>query len=472
MRLCLVAFCGVFWLAGGAAAGDPGYTIAPIGQAPGVAQEEAEAFYQEIVRECGAMQGVRVVERKLLKVVLDERDLALAENPKKVNRAYASSAAGLSAEWVLVPAITKVEADFLLSLRLISVREGSLQACAVRKTRLTSKFGEQAKALAGEVLAKPMATLPDGGKPVLPASAVEDARAQCRAIGAPKLFPAFWERCERLREKTDSPVAAELVDYYAALIRLCAWASHPPEAMSFVPGGWVNVGTSAGQRRLWVEPFFMDRHEVTAGEYSAFVQHVREKETGPARLRALTPITAGNAAFDGAALPVTGVSWDAANAFASWQGKRLPTLLQWLRAACGDDGRIYPCGPADSLKRCNLKGPEDGYAVLAPAAEPGQDVGPFGLLGLTGNVREWTASWFALDAYARTETDAPQEPQAGTMKIVKGGGWRTNAPTATCALTEKYRPAEALDDVGFRCVVPFFRGGSAGTSEDPKAPGN
>ena len=79
---------------------------------------------------------------------------------------------------------------------------------------------------------------------------------------------------------------------------------------------------------------------------------------------------------------------------------------------------------------------------------------------MTGNVREWTATWFDRDLYAKTSADAPRDPDDGTLKVVQGGSWRTNADAAACDHHDKCKPNEAFDDVGFRCVQPFFRSAS------------
>jgi hypothetical protein len=42
------------------------------------------------------------------------------------------------------------------------------------------------------------------------------------------------------------------------------------------------------------------------------------------------------------------------------------------------------------------------------------------------------------------------------MKIVKGGSWRTALDQAKCQSSEKFKAGEAMDDLGFRCVLPFL----------------
>jgi hypothetical protein len=75
-------------------------------------------------------------------------------------------------------------------------------------------------------------------------------------------------------------------------------------------------------------------------------------------------------------LPVTGVSWYEAAAYAEFRGKSLPTLRHWVRAAgTGAGGEIIPLS--------NFAG--EGPA----AAETFQGMSPSGAFDMAGNVREW-----------------------------------------------------------------------------------
>ena len=90
-------------------------------------------------------------------------------------------------------------------------------------------------------------------------------------------------------------------------------------------------------------------------------------------------------------LPVAGMSWWAADAFARWAGGRLPRLEEWQLTAAGPAARVYPWG--------NRYDPE--AAVTGDLTEPGlrhcpaggvRDESAAGALHLAGNVSEWTQS--------------------------------------------------------------------------------
>ena len=50
-------------------------------------------------------------------------------------------------------------------------------------------------------------------------------------------------------------------------------------------------------------------------------------------------------------LPVAGVTWDEASAYASWVGKRLPTEAEWERVARGRSGKAFPYGETFDPKK-------------------------------------------------------------------------------------------------------------------------
>ncbi len=455
----LTAIATIFVSAPFALAETSAVAFAPVQCGPRVTAAEAEAYYQAILEPLSGRKDLRLLERKQLKTLLQERDMGLLLNPEAANKAYSQMAKDALADMVIIPAICKIENDFILSLRMLDTRTGVTRLCGTRRTRLVTSFPKLAAAQSKELFdpeppppseAPSTETAPPQKDDEIVTSAA--LRQACAAAKADKLFPSLWERAEKLQEKS-AAVQRSPQEYYLGLLNLCALATEPPPGMLFVPGGWVSVETSAGKRKLWIEPFFADRCEVTVAQYAKFVQAAQASEEWRAKMKLLTPITRGVASLNQDDMPVTGVTFAAAEACAAWRGARLPTLLQWLRLSAGDDERAYPCGAA--CKGINLKGADDGWETLAPAAAMEADVGPFGHVGLAGNVREWTATWIGPDAYSRTPADTPAEPATGTLKAQCGGSWRLAADQARCGVFGRGKPGEAADDIGFRCVMPF-----------------
>ena len=225
-----------------------------------------------------------------------------------------------------------------------------------------------------------------------------------------------------------------------------------------VPGGAFTMGANDGASEeqplhdVRVSEFWMDRTEVTNGEFARFVKetgHVTTAELPPKGVaegsltmeqrlpgswcfRAGPDAKAGErrtwiafvpganwrsprgpgSTSDGAEkFPVVHVSRDDAKAYGKWARKRLPTEAEWEFAARGGVGLTrYPWGreiSPDGKWRANVwqgNFPEkddalDGFAGPAPTGSFAAN--SFGLHDLAGNVAEWCADWYQHDYYAQ-----------------------------------------------------------------------
>ncbi len=159
--------------------------------------------------------------------------------------------------------------------------------------------------------------------------------------------------------------------------------------------------------------------------------------------------------------PAGNVSWHDASAFCAWLSQltgfqiALPTEAEWEKAARGTDGRIYPWGDTFESKRLNSY--ENGIRETTPAGKysPDHD-SPYDIADLCGNVWEWCADWYADDEYARrarTRVIDPLGPEAGALKVLRGGAFDFNKSAVRCAYRAAAAPFEHSYDYGFRVVM-------------------
>jgi pimeloyl-ACP methyl ester carboxylesterase len=122
-------------------------------------------------------------------------------------------------------------------------------------------------------------------------------------------------------------------------------------------------------------------------------------------------------------LPVAGVSWYEAAAYAEFAGKSLPTIYHWYYADNAGDLQLLP----------GLYLPQSNYASAGPRAQGDACVtGSHGAHDMAGNMREWGAN------------------PVGPDRLVFGGGWTD--PSYIYLFPEKLPPFDRSPENGFRCV--------------------
>jgi formylglycine-generating enzyme required for sulfatase activity len=239
---------------------------------------------------------------------------------------------------------------------------------------------------------------------------------------------------------------------------------------------------NAGRKRITISSFYMDRYEVTNAEYREFLNDVYNRS--PERYRERLPdSTAWNESISQnftsyfyssnfADYPVVVVTWEEAQAYCKWEGKRLPSEAEWEYAArAGRVGSIYPWAGLSvqingrylanfSPSQAGLAA--DGYAFTAP-------VGSFppsrwGLHDMAGNVAEWVRDDYTSSYSQLSQLDPVYLSEEAESKVVRGGSWQSSSRQIGVGFRGRQQPDQATPTTGFRCAADVSQ--IEGTQQD------
>ena len=240
--------------------------------------------------------------------------------------------------------------------------------------------------------------------------------------------------------------------------------------MVLVPAGEFAMGSSLyegfqeyPQHTVFLNAFYIDRYEVTNAEYYQFWQADGEFNSFHSP-RSYAVYNIGSwplVAITKPNYPVVGITWDDAQAYALWTGKRLPTEAEWEKAARGADARIWPWGNQFDMNidgttvHANIwKGRREKGMIESVGMYP-TGVSPYGVYDMAGNVWEWCADWFDYEYYHHSPGENPMGPETGDTRVIRGGSWYNTADLAQCSYRTGIDPNYRWYKLGFRCVQDF-----------------
>lgn len=241
-----------------------------------------------------------------------------------------------------------------------------------------------------------------------------------------------------------------------------------------VPAGTV---PGAGGKTIEVKAFYMDKYEVTIGQYEKFVnathgQDIRgllppgwealKTDFEPHDWKGIVHSLKNHSFYErvGERLtrdhPIINIDYADAYAYAKWCGKRLPTEAEWQRAAAGDKNFRFPWGDEVERKYTNTgldmntdkkkdisAASVDGFrgpAKVNEFAKNINDVSPFGVRYMAGNVSEWV----------ETTPEIAINTQSG-RNYVRGGNFNTSA-LALNQTRIPLNPESRQPYLGLRCA--------------------
>jgi len=241
------------------------------------------------------------------------------------------------------------------------------------------------------------------------------------------------------------------------------------------------------EHEVTVDPFALDKYEVTVGRFRKFVDAY--DGTPPA------PDAGAHPAIDGSGWrsewdvelagtrtefidrlkcyggretwtdevgtdedkPINCVNWYEAFAFCAWDAGRLPTEAEWEYAAAGgSENRLYPWG--SEAPTCELANWYGCPAIVDFVGSYPAGNGRWGHADLTGNVAEWTLDLYYGYGNLSLPHDNPANVTEGSARVLRGGSFDTRIIEGMDAngLRSTSRASRTPDlpdpEYGFRCA--------------------
>ncbi|MEZ4298136.1 MAG: SUMF1/EgtB/PvdO family nonheme iron enzyme [Polyangiaceae bacterium] len=229
-----------------------------------------------------------------------------------------------------------------------------------------------------------------------------------------------------------------------------------PAGMVLIPGGPFAAVPPRETRAApaWLPDFAIARFPVTFREYAELLDDLEDPEI----VRLWAPVHRGSPLIEKDAggrwrllphavegegrrrvpeereldVPVFGVSWFQAAGYARWLARktgcpyRLPTDLEWEKAARGADARAYPMGNRIDPSFAKLRESRPEAAQPEPIGAFANDESPYGVRDLAGGVSDWTCTSVSGARLAEPVGEGRGPVPAGAdeqLAFHRGGNW-------------------------------------------------
>jgi formylglycine-generating enzyme required for sulfatase activity len=382
--------------------------------------------------EALAGRRVQVMTRENMMVLLKD----MGKKDCSEGDCEVETARNIGADFVVSGSVVRIDAAFVVTLKLHETKGGSLLATDQIEAKSQIELLRQLREKGRNLVANNV-----GDRPAAPSPVPEPAPG---TRSPSRTAPASVHGC-----------AANQVS---------------------IPGGTFWMGDPDYARpvhKVTLSPFCIDKTEVTVAGYRACVQDggcpppsatVDWKDIKPDEKTKWSPYcTWGKRGLD--QHPINCVDWNQATTFCEWAGGRLPSEAEWEYAARGKDGRLFPWGnqrpDASRLNACGgecgqarMYPGDDGWPATAPVGSFPEGASAFGVLDMAGNVWEWTADSFA-DYSDQPVTDPQRLQHDGSPRVFRGGSWTNVDPAwVRAGYRNKRDPGSRTLILGFRCARP------------------
>jgi formylglycine-generating enzyme required for sulfatase activity len=247
--------------------------------------------------------------------------------------------------------------------------------------------------------------------------------------------------------------------------------------MVLVPAGNFKMGqkdVAIPVHTVYLDAYYIDKYEVTNGQYKLFMDSGGYSDSrywgyygdswrsyfAPTQPAYWDDSIFGYNAPNGPNLPVVGVCFYEAWAYAMWAGKRLPTEAEWEKAARGTDQRTYPWGNTWYNNYSNWydgDGSQDGYRYTVSVGSYESGKSPYGCYDMAGNVWEWCIDLYDVSYYynsSRKNPRGPSGPKGSDEDHVLRGGSCRNISASCKSARRYYNDVKSRENNnGFRCVL-------------------
>ncbi len=269
------------------------------------------------------------------------------------------------------------------------------------------------------------------------------------------------------------------------------------EGFVYVPGGTITVGGDPDaidpipRQDVTVGDFAIAEYPVTIREYCEFLDEISQQQPDLALRRAphdmrgsegmavkrgqggrwepISEIIEGEARklFPEAEghlwrIPVHLIDWFDARAYCRWLAARLgapvrlPSEIEWEKAARGSDGRFFPWGDRFDATFCKMRDSRPFIQQPEPVGSFPKDVSPYGVRDLAGGMREWVGDIFKEKTAAELDQEPEPDPETGRgesgFRMVRSGLWSGDASWARSTSRGGLYALTRGTGLSFRCA--------------------